>query len=77
MAKSEKVYTLQEIRELYIEWENTPLLRVLKQGKWTYQPVQKGKPIGNIDGIKAQVVSIKSVMSFPKFIKAKEERSGI
>lgn len=69
---TEKLYSLKELKGLWIEYENTAIRRVLRQGKWHYQPLD-GKPVGRINGVRAEVKPLKIVMSFVKFLEMKEK----
>ncbi|MBW1612784.1 MAG: hypothetical protein JRJ57_02165 [Deltaproteobacteria bacterium] len=68
---TEKLYTLKELRALWIKYENTAIRRVLKQGRWHYEPVD-GKPVGRIDGVRAEVKPLRTLMSFVKFLEMRE-----
>ena len=67
----EKSYNLKELKALWIEYENTSIRRVLKQGKWHYESID-GKPIGPIDGVRAEVKPLRTFMSFIKFLEKRE-----
>jgi len=54
--------------EEFKEFSNTKVFRVLREGKWVVLPLKGAQ---NIDGTRAEVVPVKSVMSFPKYLKAK------
>lgn len=61
-------FTLDEIERHYKAWDNERCIRILKNGKWTHQRFTKpGLP--RIDGTKAEIVPLGSVIGFVKYLK--------
>ncbi len=69
---SEPIYTQPQIEEAWTDYNTEQILRVLKDGKWTAYD-ETGNPDLRAylqDGAtRAELVNLKTVMSFPKYLK--------
>jgi hypothetical protein len=66
-----KTYTLDEITAAYKKYKAANVMKVQKQGKYTYLALD-GKGIPRIDGTAASIVPFSSVKSFPEYLRENE-----
>lgn len=66
-----KNYTIDEITTAYNKYKTATVMRIQKQGKYTYMPLD-GKGIPRIDGTAASVVKLSSVKTFPEYLRENE-----
>jgi len=66
----DKIFTLSEITDLWSEYSAGKVLRVMRGGKWEFIPMN-GKGIPRIEGTRAEVVDLKKIMPFPKFLETR------
>lgn len=62
-----KVWTINQINEAWKEYAGKKVIKVLRNGKWEIEPVKGGLP-SNIRGVRAEVVFLKSIVSFPQYL---------
>lgn len=62
-----KKYTLEEIKVIWKEYQSKKVLQVLQKGKWRSKELT-GQGIPRINGAKARIVDLKSIMSFPIYL---------
>lgn len=62
----EPVYSLDQIKDAWKEYQEAKVLRVLIAGKWKLRPLTAAG--GNIEATKAEVVKLRDHVSFPKFL---------
>ena len=62
----EKTFTLPEIKKHWDKYSSISGLRILRQGKWVYE--FPARNLRHIDGVRAEVVELKQVMSFVKYL---------
>ena len=65
---SEPIYTQPQIEEAWTEYNAKQVLRVLKDGQWKIYDKTLINP-NAIGGTRAELVNLKTVMSFPKYLK--------
>jgi len=59
------LYPIGYIEKAWDKYQHHRVLRVLKDGKWRIQSLGDSN---QIDGVRAEVVKISSVMGFPKYL---------
>ncbi len=62
-----KYYSLPQLRVFWDDYQQKSVLRVLKDGKWTIQPM-KNRGLPHIEGTKAELVPLKQVKSFVDYL---------
>jgi len=62
----DSVYTQKQVEDTWIDYQQKTVLRVLKDGKWKVYDQDK---IDKIDGTRAEIVKLKTVLSFPAYLK--------
>ena len=62
----EKSYTLTELKKHWNKFSSISGLRILRGGKWVYE--FPARNLRHIDGVRAEVVELKQVMSFVKYL---------
>ena len=60
-------FTLADIRAAWDKYKGAKCLRVLKDGEWQTR-LMDGRPLGHIDGARAEVVDIRTVTGFPEYL---------